>query len=52
MCLVIGNMTDIPRLARGDDNGQSIAEHALTLAVVLVIVACSVWFIVHPIIGR
>ena len=42
-------MTKILRLARRNENSQNIAEHALTLAVILLIGAGSIWFIVHAI---
>jgi len=42
-------MTEIPRLARRNKKAQNVLEYALTLAVILVIGAGSIWFIEHAI---
>ena len=48
----VGNMMDTLSIARREEEGQSIVEYALILAVILVVVAGSAWLIVHAIIGR
>jgi tellurite resistance protein len=42
-------MTEILRLARRNKKAQNVLEYALTLAVILVIGAGSIWFIEHAI---
>jgi len=48
----IGNMMNILRIARREEDGQNIVEYALILAVILVVVGGSVWLIVRAIIGQ
>jgi len=46
------NMIDTLRIARREERGQNIAEYALVLAVILVVVGGSVRLIVHAITGQ
>ena len=48
----VGNMMDTLRIARREEDGQSIVEYALILAVIVVVVVGSAWLIVHAIIGE
>jgi len=45
-------MIDTLRIARREERGQNIAEYALILAVILVVVGGSVRLIVHAITGQ
>jgi len=45
-------MIDPLRIARREEDGQSIVEYALMLAVILVVVAGSAWLIVRAITGQ
>jgi len=45
-------MIDTLRIARREEHGQNIAEYALILAVILVVVGGSVRLIVHAITGQ
>jgi Flp pilus assembly pilin Flp len=45
-------MMDTLRIARREEDGQSIVEYALILAVIVVVVGGSAWLIVHAIIGE
>jgi len=42
-------MIDALRIARREEDGQNIVEYALILAVIVVVVAGSVWLIVRAI---
>ena len=46
------NMIDTLMIARRKEDGQNIAEYALILAVILVVVAGSARLIVHAITGQ
>jgi len=45
-------MIDTLRIACREEDGQSIVEYALILAVILVVVAGSAWLIVRAITGQ
>ena len=45
-------MIDTLRMACRREDGQNIAEYALILALILVLVGCSIRFIAHAITGQ